>query len=49
MKPIVLQAQSKELVSYIKGIDQIDQARLLEIHRKLLKMQLEVSEILNSL
>ena len=46
MKPLVLQAQSKELLSYIKGVDQIDQASLLEVHKKLLKMQMEVSEIL---
>jgi len=49
MKPLVLQAQSKELWSYIKGIGQIDQASLLEVHKKLLKMQVEVSEILEKM
>ena len=44
MKPVVLLAQSKELQNYIKTIEEIDQATLLEINKKLLKMQIEVSE-----
>ena len=44
MKPVVLLAQSKELQNYIRTIEEIDQATLLEINKKLLKMQIEVSE-----
>lgn len=46
MKPIVLLAQSKELSTYIKSINELNQESLLEMNKKLLKMQIEVSETL---
>jgi len=49
MKPLVLLAQSRELSAYIKSVDELDQASLIEIHKKLLKMQTEVSENLERL
>jgi len=49
MKPVVLLAQSKDLQSYIKTIQNLDQASLVEINKRLLKMQLEVSEILDKM
>jgi len=49
MKPVVLLAQAKELQGYIKKVDSVDKGTLLEINRKLLKMQLEVSENLEKL
>lgn len=47
MKPVVLLAQSKELLSYIKSVQDLSQHDLLEISKKLLKMQMEVMEILD--
>lgn len=44
MKPVVLMAQSKELNAYIKSVNELDRTSLVEIHKKLLKMQVEVSE-----
>lgn len=49
MKPVVLLAQSKELSAYIKSIQDLSQDQLLEISRKLLKMQQEVMEIMEKL
>ena len=49
MKPVVLLAQAKELQGYIKKAESVDKDVLLEINRKLLKMQLEVSENLEKL
>jgi len=49
MKPVVLLAQSRELWSYIKTINSVDQATLVEINKKLLKMQLEVAENLEKM
>jgi len=49
MKPVVLLAQSKELSAYIKSVNDLDQNTLLEINKRLLKMQTEVSENLQRL
>lgn len=49
MKPVVLLAQSKDLQSYIKTVQNLDQSALVEINKRLLKMQLEVSEILDKM
>ena len=46
MQPVVLKAQSKELNAYIKCINDLNQDNLLEVQKKLLKMQLEVNEYL---
>jgi hypothetical protein len=44
MKPIVLQAQVKELLTYIKSCGDLNKNSLLEINKKLLKIMTEVSE-----
>lgn len=49
MKPVVMYALSKELQGYIKSIPQLDRESLLEINKKLLKMQIEVSETLEKI
>jgi hypothetical protein len=49
MKPVVLLAQAKDLHSFIKTAANMDQQKLLEINKRLLKMQIEVSEILGKL
>jgi hypothetical protein len=49
MKPVVLLAQAKDLQSYIKNVQNVDRANLLEINKRLLKMQLETSEILEKI
>jgi len=49
MKPVVVLAQSKELSAYIKSIQDLSQDQLLEISKKLLKMQTEVMEILDKI
>jgi hypothetical protein len=49
MKPVVLLAQAKDLQSYIKTIQNLDQPTLVEINKRLLKMQIEVSEILDKI
>ena len=46
MKPVVMYALSKELQGYIKSVQRLDRSSLLEINKRLLKMQLEVSEIM---
>ncbi len=46
MKPIVLQAQVKELFNYIKSSGDMNRNSLLEVNKKLLKIMLEVSESL---
>lgn len=46
MKPVVLLAHVKELQAFIRKIPSLDQDNLMEINKKLLKMQLEVSEIM---
>ncbi len=49
MKPIVLQAQLKELLKYLKEIESLDSKNLIFINKKLLKIQSEVSELLEKL
>ena len=49
MKPFVLRAQTRELYGYIKSIDSLDLAALLEINTRILKMQLEVAETMKKL
>ncbi len=49
MKPIVLQAQLKELLKYVKEIDSLDSKNLVQINKKLLKIQSEVAELLEKL
>ena len=49
MKPHLMKALSKELYSYIKLQSAVDKQILLEINKKLLKMQIEVSEILEKI
>ena len=44
MKPVVLQAQVKDLLGYIKSCGDIEKENLLEINKKLLKVMTEVSE-----
>ena len=46
MKPFLIYAQSKDLQGYIKSLDDIDREKLIEINKRLLKMQLEVTETL---
>lgn len=47
MKPIVLQAQVKELLGFIKTCGDLNRNSLLEINKKLLKVMQEVSENLD--
>jgi len=49
MKPVVMYALSKELQGYIKSVQRLDRSNLLEINKRLLKMQLEVSEIMEKI
>ena len=49
MKPHLMKALSKELYSYIKLQTAVDKQILLEINKKLLKMQIEVSETLEKI
>jgi hypothetical protein len=49
MKPVVLLAQVKELQSYIKGIKDLEKNNLVEISKKLVKIQSEVNENLEKL
>ena len=49
VKPFVLRAQTRELYGYIKSIEALDRAALLEINVRILKMQLEVSETMKKL
>lgn len=49
MKPVVIYALSKELQGYVKAIQHLDSSNLVEINKKLLKMQLEVCEILDKI
>ena len=49
MKPVVMYALSKELQGYIKSVQRLDRSSLLEINKRLLKMQLEVSEIMEKI
>jgi ribosomal protein S15P/S13E len=49
MKPIVLQAQIKELLKYIKEIDTLDTKNLVQINKKLLKIHGEVAELLEKI
>ena len=45
MKPVVVYAQAKDLQSYIKTVQSLDNVSLIEINKRLLKMQLEVAEM----
>lgn len=49
MKPVVLLAQIKDLQAYLKTVQNTDLKTLVEINKRLLKMQLEVSEILDKM
>lgn len=49
MKPHVLCALIKELQSHVKEIKDLDRDALLSINRRLLKIQLEVTETLEKI
>jgi hypothetical protein len=49
MKPVLLLAQAKELQNFIKNIDDLNRENLIELNKKLLKMQIEVSENLEKI
>jgi len=49
MKPIVLQAQLKELLKYVKEINTLDTQNLVQINKKLIKIQSEVAELLEKI
>jgi len=49
MKPVVLLAQAKDLQSYLKTVQNLDLKTLVEINKRLLKMQMEVSEVLDKM
>lgn len=49
MKPVVIAALSKDLQVFVRTVKNLDHASLIEINRKLLKMQLEVSEIMDKM
>jgi hypothetical protein len=49
MKPHVIYALSKELQCYVKEIKDLDRETLLAINRRLLKLQLEVTENLEKI
>ena len=49
MKPIVLQAQIKELSQYLKDNPELNQAQLLEIQKKIIKMHQEIIEQIEKL
>ena len=44
MKPIVLQAQMKDLLTYLKLCGDLNKNNLIEINKKVLKILTEVSE-----
>ncbi|HNR90544.1 MAG TPA: hypothetical protein PKM65_19565 [Spirochaetota bacterium] len=46
MKPVVILALSKELQGYVRSIQHVEREHLMEINKRLLKMQLEVFETL---
>ncbi len=46
MKPLIIIAQSRDLQGYLKSIGILNRESLLEVNRRLLKMQLEVLESL---
>jgi len=48
MRPHVILAQSKELVGYLRTVDELDIATLSQINKRLLKIQQEVSETLET-
>ena len=49
MKPLVMYALSRELQTYIKSLKTVDLASLVEINRRLLKIQQEVAETFEKL
>ena len=49
MKPVVLLAQVKELQTYIKEIKDIDKNNLIEISKKIVKIQTEINENLEKI
>ena len=49
MKPVVIAALSKDLQVYVRTVQKLDQSSLLEINKKLLRMQMEVFEILGKI
>lgn len=49
MKPHVMYALSRELQTYIKSLKTVDLASLVEINRRLLKIQQEVAETFEKL
>lgn len=44
MKPIVLQAQVKDLLGYVKNCGELDRRHLYEINKRVAKILVEVSE-----
>ena len=49
MKPHVMCALSKELTAYLKDMKELDRPALIAVNKRLLKMQLEVSENLEKI
>ena len=49
MKPHVMTAHAKDLHAYLKTIKELDREALLSVNKRLIKMQLEVSEILEKI
>jgi len=49
MKPVVILALAKDLQGFVKSQQSIDKNNLIEINKKLLKMQLEVAEIMEKI
>jgi len=44
MKPVVLQAQAKDLHNYLKTVNNLDKNNIVEINGKLVKIMSELNE-----
>jgi len=44
MKPVVLQAQAKDLHNYLKTVNTLDRNNIVEINSKLVKIMSELNE-----
>ena len=49
MKPHVMTAHAKDLHSFLKEVKELDRNALLAINKRLIKMQLEVSETMEKI
>jgi hypothetical protein len=49
MRPLVILAQSRDLQGFLRIISVLDRESLLEVNRRLLKMQMEVLESLEKI